>query len=138
MTSNMKMPDRLYIDESEREIYERLRDHPLLKRRSNKELFLLAMSLGFLYDMRKPLKKPWGFVRTEYLNEEEKSLILSIGIYAEGLDALLNKKKIFSTAEEYASAGVRYLEDLAWKEPASLDKILENLLNDVFRKIKRG
>ena len=106
-------PDRLYVEKSDLKIYKRLKDvgSPFQKK-ENKELFLMAMIEGFKQGGTKELRKREGYVRWAYLTDQEKSLIKALAIHKEGtLNALLDKKKVFSIAEEHAAYGIRFLHD---------------------------
>jgi len=110
------------------------------KGRENKELFLLAMGIGFHERSQKKLKSKEGYVRTEYLSDEEKAIIKSIAISKEGdLSILLDKKKVYSIAEEYAAAGIKILSEKVFGgEYGSYIKKLESDLVQIYReKIKK-
>lgn len=135
--SDEKIPDRVSIRKSDRQEYDRLKekDSPLAGR-ENKDLFIIAMITGYHEGSRIELDKKDGFVRTEYFNEKEKSLIKAIAIEEEGnLEVLRNKEKIFSVAEEYAAGGIKILKDKALGgEFANYFKRLEAELNDELEK----
>ena len=48
--------DRLYIEESKKGKYEYLKKEDIFKDKSNKDLFLLAMVIGFKNNLRKELR----------------------------------------------------------------------------------
>ena len=133
-------PDRVYVEKSAIKDFERLREDSPFKGRENKELFLLAMSTGFHEGSLKKLEKKEGFVRTEYFSPEEKAVIKSIAIRKEGgLNVLLDKKKVYSIAEEYAAAGIKILSEKVFGgEYGSYIKKLESDLVQIYReKIKK-
>ncbi|ODS32698.1 MAG: hypothetical protein SCARUB_02194 [Candidatus Scalindua rubra] len=89
-------PDRLYVRKVD------LRDLDNLKKernsslygRDNKEIFIMAMTLGYYNESKTPLERKEGYFREEYLNDDDRSLIKAIAVYDEGnLDVLLDKKK---------------------------------------------
>lgn len=134
-------PDRLNIEQSDREkYYNRLlkRDSPFAGR-ENKNLFIMAMVTGFREGARVKLRKKEGFVRTEYLSPNEKSIIKAIAVATEGsLDVLLDKRKVYSIAEEYAASGIKLLKDKVFShEYGSYIKKLESELVDEFEKINK-
>jgi dnd system-associated protein 4 len=137
---NEKAPDRLYIRKSDRAEYSRLleKDSPF-KEKENKDLFMMAMVVGFHAGNRIGLDKKEGFIRVEYLNPIEESIIKTIAISEEGsLDILLDKKKVYSIAEEYATGGIKLLKDEVFSgEYGSYSKKLESELIDEFEKIER-
>jgi len=127
-------PDRLYVEKSAINDYDQLKgkDSPFYGR-ENKELFIAAMTLGFHENSKKDLSKKEGFVRTEYLTDEEKSLIKAIAIAEEGnLNVLLDKKRVFSIAEEYAAGGIKLLKERVFEEFGSYAKRLESELVKIF------
>lgn len=134
-----KEPDRFYIRKSDIEDYKRLkeRDSPLEKK-SNKDLFILALSIGYFEGIKLELDNKEGFVRTEYLSEKDKSLISALAVAEEGnLDVLLDKKKVYSIAEEYAAGGIKQLKDMVFSGGyASFSKLLESAMIDEFEKIQ--
>lgn len=89
-----------------------------LENKENKNLFLLAMALGFKYNDYKPIKSgnrhPGGFFRVETLAEKEKSIIKAIAIYHQKNDIsiLSNPKAYYQIAENYANAGLSKLKTI--------------------------
>lgn len=134
-----KEPDRLYVRRSDIEDYDRLKekDSPLASK-DNKDLFMMAMSIGFYEGARTELGSKKDFVRIEYLTDREKSIIKAIAVAEEkGLDVLLDKKKVYSIAEEYAAGGIKLLKDKVFSGGyGSFSKKLESDLLEQFRKIQ--
>ena len=136
-----KEPTRFYIEKSDKKDYDRLleRDSPL-RGKDNKELFILAMTVGFREGQRMSLSKKEGYFMTSYLNEEEKSIIKALAVAEEGdLGVLINKKKVHTIAEEYANGGIKLLKDKVFSgEYGSYAKKLEAELVEIFEeKIKK-
>jgi len=133
-------PDRLYVEKSDIELYKRLKeiDRPL-KGKENKELFIMSMILGFKEGGAKELNKREGYVRTAYLTSEEKSFIKAIAIDKTGtLGVLLDKKKIYFIAEQYASFGIKMLHDRVFSgEYGTYAKKLESELVQMFEENKQ-
>ena len=133
-----KTPIILDIRKSDRKDYDLLkdRDSPFAGK-GNKELFLMAMIIGFRNGRRVKLDTRDTFARIEYLNSKEKSIIKAIAVAEDGdLNVLLDKKKIYSIAEEYAAVGIKLLKEKVFgEEPGSYFKKLESGLLDDFRKI---
>lgn len=105
--------DRLYIDKKDIELYNRLKqkDSPY-SGSQNKDLFISALVIGFNEGARIPITTRSGFVHERYLKEIDKSIINAIAVNEEDrLDVLLDKKKIFQIAEEYANGGVIILKN---------------------------
>jgi len=134
-----KEPDRLYIRKSDRKDYDRLleKDSPLVGK-ENKDLFTMALITGFHEGTRVKLDKREGFFLLYHLNDEENSIIKAIAVAEEGdLNILLDKKKVYSIAEEYAAGGIKLLRDKIFSgEYGSYIKKLESELIDEFERIK--
>lgn len=133
------IPDRLYV--SNKDDYKRIqeRDSPLAQK-ENKYIFMMAMVIGYKEGSRVNLpkgKEEW--VRTEYLNSDEKSVIKAIAVAEEGsLDVLLDKKKVYSIAEEYAAGGIKLLKNSIFSGGyGSFIKKLESELVDEFKKFEK-
>lgn len=132
-------PDRLYIRESDRETYNQLLDRvsPFADK-DNKHVFIMALIVGFREKRRVKLDKRFGFIRSEYLSREEESIIKAIAVAEkEDLDILLDKKKVYSIAEEYAAGGIRLLKEEVTSSYGSYIKRLESDLLDDFKKIDK-
>lgn len=132
-----KILDRVSIRHSDRKNYERLRekDSPFFGK-ENKDLFIFAMITGYREGSRIKLDKKYGFVRIEYFNGREKAIIKSIAIAEEGdLEVLLDEKKVYLIAEEYASGGIKIIKNKALGgEFGSYFKRLESELIEEYEK----
>ena len=118
---NEKEPQIVYVRKTDREIYDRLmeKDSPFsMSEIKTKHLFMLAMAIG-VYERKKTGIKEGerdgaGFFRTEYLSDREKSLIKAIAIAdTGGFEVLLDKKKVYAIAQEYAAGGIVSLKEQA-------------------------
>lgn len=139
-----KEPDRLSIRKSDIEHYNILKEsHSPIAKKDNKTLFLLAMCIGYNSGSRIKTSE-WGnkegFVRLEYLNESEKSMINALSIAEEGnLEVLFDMKKVYSVAEEYAAGGINILLDMVLSGGyGSFSKRLESKLLEQYDKIQQG
>lgn len=137
-----KEPEILYIKASERKTVEQLvaKHSPLYKKLENKHIFILSMILGFYNNKRSELgSKPWNIIRTSYLNPEEESLIKAIAIATENnLSVLIDKKKVYSIAQEYATGGIIYLKEKVFgKYFGNFNKVIESDLIEEFEKINK-
>jgi len=110
-------PDRLYIEREDRKkFYDKLlgEDSPIGRHRGfqNKDIFILAMCIGFQEKNRQKLDKKEGFILEDRLSEEDTTLLCSLAVFEEGdLKVLLDKQKVYSIAEEYAKGGIPILYD---------------------------
>ena len=134
-----KTPDRLNIKKSDREDYARLleKDSPFAGK-ENKDLFMMALVIGFHEETRVKLDKKEGFFLLYHLNDKENSIIKAIAVAEEGgLSILLDKEKVYLIAEEYAAGGIRLLKDKVFSGGyGSYIKKLESELIDEFERIK--
>ena len=133
--------DRLYIKKSyERDFKDLLEKDSPLHKKDRKHIFMMAMVLGFHKGSKVDLDKKEEFVRIEYLNDNEISLIKAIAISEEDdLNILLDEQRIYSIAEKYASGGIKYLKEMALgKENGSFLKKIESYLVDKFDKLRPG
>jgi dnd system-associated protein 4 len=135
-----KKRDRLFVEKEEVNNFQLLRkekDSPLYNK-ENKDVFIMAMIMGLKNGVRLPLKSKEGFIREEYLNNDERSIIKAIAVNAEAnLSVLLDSDKMYQIAEEYAAAGIKYLVDSVFKKQhGSYTKRLESELIEICEKHK--
>jgi len=130
MTEEKKI-DRLYVDKRDFNDFNRLKetDSPFAGSQ-NKDIFLAAMVVGYHEGSKIEIKNKEGYVREEYLNPRELALIKAIAIADAGnLEILLDKQKVFSIAEQYATGGIEILKVKALSgEYGSYTKKLESEL----------
>lgn len=134
-----KIPDRINIRKNDRENYKELQKQEPFKGKTNKEIFMMAMAIGFHVGNRikfcKGEKEGWFLLKD--LNDEEKSIIYGLAINEEGLNILLEMDKIYSITEEYANGGIKILKDKIFSgDPGSYIKKLETELVNILKKIK--
>jgi hypothetical protein len=135
-----KKPDRLFVEKNELKNFKLLqeeKDSPLYKK-ENKDVFMMALMMGLKNGARLPLRNKEGFIREDYLSNDEKSIIKAIAVNAEeNLSVLLNLEKIYQIAEEYAAGGIKYLVDSVFKKQhGSYATRLETELIDICEKYK--
>jgi hypothetical protein len=108
-------PDRLYIEKKDRErFYDRIlsKDSPLGRHNGfkNNDIFLIAMCIGYREKCKEELEKREGYFLEKDLSTEEKCLIYALAVNEENnLEVLLNKKRIYDIAEQYAKGGISLL-----------------------------
>lgn len=125
-------PITLNINKADRKIYEEIIENSELKGKT-KEVFLLAAVIGFKKGHRISIKgSKENYVRTEYLNDEDKTLMNAIAVCeTKNLDILQDKKEVFSIVEEYANAGIKILKEMIFdKQTGSFLKKFEAYLRD--------
>ena len=133
-----KIPDRVYIDKKDRELYNKLAEEEIFdEKTTRKEQFLFAMAVGFNNQLRLPLETREGFFLTKDLRPEDEALMYAVAIYDEGPEILSNKEKVFKIAEEYAHGGIKILTDMVKSLPyGSFYKKLEKDLSNLYKKLE--
>jgi len=138
------VPDRIYIDKKDRELYNKLDQEEMLRhkdkggRRIRKEQFLIAMAIGFRNNVRRPLevKEIWFLIKD--LKSEDEALMDAIAIYTtHSVDVLSNREEVFKIVEEYAHAGIRLLVDKIFSiSHGSFAKQFENELKNIYSEMR--
>lgn len=110
-----EIPDILYCDKDEREFYDTLLDEEIFKGMDLKHVFMLAVVTGLRAGKRNELKKrvSGGLIRESYLDDSERAVISAIAVATDesGLKVLLDKRKVYQMAEEFASGGIQLLKN---------------------------
>jgi dnd system-associated protein 4 len=135
-----KVPDRLYVRKEDLRDFKLLqeeKDSPFYKK-DNKSVFIMAMTMGLKRGVQVPLQNKEGFIREEYLNDVERSLIKAVAISTENdLSVLANMQRVYQIAEEYAAGGIKYLKDSVLTERyGTYLKRLESELLDDFKSLE--
>lgn len=132
--------DRLYVDKRDVKDFNRLKeeDSPFAGSQ-NKDVFLAAMVVGYHEDSKIELKNREGYVREEYLSPEDLTLIKAIAVSETGdLKVLLDKQKVFSIAEQYATGGIALLKAKVFSgEYGSYAKKIESELLRAYEKLPK-
>ena len=135
--------DRVHIRKSDRELYRNLKEESILKGKTNKELFMLAMAfgiekLGTQIEFKTGEKE--GFFLLKELKEYEESLFYAVAVAEDnGLEVIKDKEKVYSICEGYANAGINSLkEEICSEDFADFSKRLENMLRDKLNNIKKS
>jgi len=132
------VPDRLYIEESDKHLYDKIleKGSPLSRDNgfTNKDIFLLALSIGYDSGMPMAINKRLGYFLAKYLSREEEAILYSIAVKDEGLEALKDIKTVFKIAEEYANSGIKTLyESVFAGQYGAFSKRIET---DLIKKIR--
>jgi hypothetical protein len=108
----MNERETISIDEDKKDLFEKLRTK--LGNVENKTAFMVAMAYGWKNGSRLELNKRLGWVRTSYLSDTDKALMIAIAgsdpQYQEATVADMNV--IYGLAEEYARGGIAHLREL--------------------------
>lgn len=137
----MAHSDRVYISGSDRPIYDTLKkysDSPL-KGRKNKEIFMMAMIIGFYKTgVRTELKNPVDYDHVENLGPDRRTIIKAIAVAEEGMNVLDDEEKIYNIANEYAATGIKILESMVNNHEYDFIKKLESMLVEEYDSKKMG
>jgi len=128
------IPDRLYVKKSYKRDFDELREKLNLHA---KNIFFMAMALGFLNNSKEELDSKEEFVLGIAIKESDEGLMKAIATYkANNVGVLLDKAKVYSIAEEYASGGIKYLKQDVMKEQfGSYATLLEEQLLEQYKKV---
>jgi hypothetical protein len=134
-----EIPDRLYIDKKDRELYNKLDQEEMLRfkggGRTRKEQFFFALAFGFKNKIKYPLESKEGWFNTRDLQPEDETLLNAVAIYeAKSVDILSNKAEVYRIAEEYAHAGIKFLCNKIESTPfGTFEKQFEKELHDIYK-----
>jgi len=134
----MAIPDRFYIDKSDRKLYEKIEEEEMFKGKNRKDEFLFAMAIGFKNKVKPSLKTPKdGFFLTKDLKPEDEALINAMAVWeSNSVDVLSNKEEVFKIAEEYAHGGARILHDsIGSTQFGSFSKQFEKMLHEIYEEL---
>jgi hypothetical protein len=88
------------------------------------------MRIGFYnLEKREPISSKEGYIREEYLTEDNWHIIKSVAVNEKkSMEILENKNEMFTIAEEYANAGIKDLYE--WYDGNEYDfiEIIEEFL----------
>ena len=131
-----QFPEYASYEAEDKKIYEnfKLNKSSFFYRREYTQIFLAAMALGYNKKERKPLTKKSHTIPTNVFNLYERWMIISLAIEEEkDISVLQDEPKILNIAEEYANAGIKYLnsiqdEDILANPVESFEKELRKQL----------
>jgi hypothetical protein len=129
--------DRLYVDKKDFDDFNRLKEKGTpFTGVHNHQLFVVAMVLGYSEGCRIELKNRKEFFFEKDLTKEENAIIKALAVGAEGnLNVLLDKQKIYTIAEQYATGGISLLKAKVFSgDHGSYAKKLESDLLRAFEK----
>ena len=133
--------DRFYVDKKDVNDFNRVKekDTPFAGAH-NKEIFLAAMVIGYHEGCRIEIKNREGYFHEKDLTRGDAALIRAIAVAEEGgLNVLLDKQKIYSIAEQYATGGISLLKArILSGEYGSYAKKLESELLRAYEKIRES
>lgn len=130
--------DRLFIDKKDEDRFNKLKKTTrILNGKSNKEIFLLSMAMGYTNDVRVPIDQRHEYVRMEYLKPEDDALIAAIAVASNSAEILLDTSQVYKVAEEYAHGGAVLLESIL-DQPGSFEKTFEKMLLEFWQNTNKN
>ena len=129
--------DRLFVDEKDRELYDRLETSDIFEGKTRKEQFLFALAVGFSRGIKRPIQKREGFFLAKDMRPDDEALFSAVAATdADSVQVLPDRAKVFRIAEEYAHAGIRILADeIDSTQYGTFEKHLEKQLHDMYDRI---
>lgn len=117
-------PTRLHISQKFEKMIAEARSYDVFfKELENKNIFFLALLIGYSKKIKLPLGKKEGFVRAEYLNETDDALLKAVAVAdTKGIKVINDLTKVYAIAEEYANGATEHLRALIFDDPASFTK----------------
>jgi len=101
-----KSPDRLFIEPEDRHRYRKLQDEAFFAGLTNKDLFLLAMAVGYRHDRAKSLTRREGFFLAKDLKTEDEAILNAVALSISGTEVLNELSEVYRLAEELAHGGL--------------------------------
>ena len=125
--------DRIYIDASNHPIYEDLtteKEGSVQPFKSMKDLFLLAVFIGYRRGQRSPLKTRRGiFAWAQFTPQEDVPVLQALAIAETGnVSVLANQEELLKIAEEYANSGIVEIQEQVAGMPGNRIGNLADLL----------
>lgn len=106
------VPDRIYMDKADRELYDKLKAEPVFEKQSRKEQFLLAMAYGFKNGAKRKCSSKENLFLLKDCRKEDEVLMFAVAIADTGdAGVVVDRGRAFEIAEQYAHAGLRLLID---------------------------
>jgi hypothetical protein len=129
--------DRLFVDENDRELYDRLETTDMFAGKTRKEQFLFSLAVGFSRGIKRPIQKREGFFLAKDMTLDDEALFSAVAASdADSVEVLPDRAKVFRIAEEYAHAGIRILVDeIDSTQYGTFEKNLEKQLHDMYDRI---
>ena len=131
-------PRDIRVDRDDEIKYKSLKDRFDLD--NDKALFLIALNVGFFYDLKLELKTDKKHVwNLSTFNEEDIRKMILISFYDNNnLDKIFDGKEVIKTCEEYANGGIKKLYKMFIEEGNQKDDtlIVEEIVDQINEKIK--
>ncbi len=109
------MVSKFYVDAKAHGMFKELIDEkrsPFFSK-DFKDVFIFALSIGFIMNRKKELKRKKDIADIDVFNDNQLNLIKTIAIANEkNIKILLDEKKILTIAEEFANSGIYVIYEL--------------------------
>ena len=130
---------KFFVDEKAHKLFRDLVDtkgSPFYKK-DLKDVFIFSMALAFKLGKKKPLEKKKDIADISVFTESQLLLIKSVAVTAENnLEVLLDEKKKFEIAEEYANAGIYILHEIIFESKENIDDAIRVLDKKISNLVK--
>ncbi len=128
-------PRDLDVDEDRHQFYRELteaEDSPFYGR-TMKDVFVFAAGYGFYYHSREKLRKKRGTIPLSAFSDEDKWLLMSIGIADQNsLDVLFDVRQVYEIGQEYANGGITILRNAIMSgQPGDPHKLMETEIRNI-------
>lgn len=135
---NLDLPRNFNIEKSDQQEYQLIQDNDFFtgldRQITNKDIFVMSMSIGYSRSHRKKLREGYPVVNTQQINDLEKSLIASICIAEEkNVEVLQDRTKLRRIVQEFANAGFEILRKRLSQNP---EIALKSILRDSMDELK--
>lgn len=133
------LKERMYIEESDKESYDTLREIEPFNNMNWKEIFMFCMALGYSRKVKQAIKKRKELFFVKDFDKEDEALMCALALRDENsIDVLADRKKIYEIAEEYANAGIKILYEIyECNKFGSFEKEIEKDIFEYYSKIEK-
>ena len=128
---------KFFVDKKAHKLFRDLVDlkGSLLYGRDLKDVFILSMAFGFRLGKKKPLEKRQEVADITVFSEQQITLIKAVAVTSEkNLEVLLDKKRIFTIAEEYANGGILLLHEMIFETKDDPTRVLDKKITSLVKK----
>ncbi len=124
------------IEKTDRHKYETLLK--ILNLNYDKDLFILAMKVGYFYNLDSKLKGPNGKFNYTYIVESKNKAEMILVSYQKNKDPakIFDGETVFETCEKYANGGIKKLYEIFYESNKGEEIIIEEMMNEIAKKIK--
>tara|TARA_Y100001980_G_C14551874_1_gene335594 strand:+ start:1915 stop:2379 length:465 start_codon:yes stop_codon:yes gene_type:complete len=138
INKKINLSDRIDMEKSDKDLYRKYEKHKLFSLENEKKvvpyhkLFIFFMSIGIIYDKKKPIIKRWNNVTVSGLSEKYVYLIAALSYASNGDENLTRPSAIANEAAEFAKGGLHYLDERIDKD--GVDVFLKELTIELKKK----